>query len=879
MIFNTSGSVIMTYKSVIDLRSANSITNAIQAIAAGDHATDTELTIRLDHTFFSNASAPPSNVSALMEAAGRLPVLERLELVPCINRIARASDCFLPVEALAACFEQAGNRLRILIIMNCCLTGTQAHFQRLATSVAGLAQLQAFYTKSDCRKLDWAMSAAPLSWTMESLTALPDLQVVSFKNGYMHGDLETAPLDSLGRLPNLQHLELWFSYKLDNVSTTALAQALCDRSNSTLRSLVLLCTKLGASGSQALGTYLSKETTKLKKVSVTIESLLESDDPSSILKCIVYGLGNAGSKAISFGYPFKHRETAAVHMREMLRGNFHITSTKLELRYPAQNPAVIHDKEVEFLLKTNEVGRGSVLRDDPNSKLSWMDLFDVTKGELDNIYYLVRSHPLKFAEFGLQDLSENMTPTNRTLKRLLRGHAQGTISTITSHTLEISSNVSVMKDTLEIVKRTMELNERIEVQINAKLKELLSITEKFQIYQSADLKGTAMQLNSRMIGVRDLVASVMERESREWKTALAREAQDLRDSLEGKLQRHMAGVASQTVAGFLNHTPVDRFVDDDIVPIISPDHSLVVSVEDQPNLEELMEHLEELIENGLKKIHSSLSDEMRGITKGDTNALKAHLEINLQNARSLILEAVNAKNTETQGSLEAFVQATISVAQDGASDFKNHLDSKLQRVHENINFKFSAIKESFLEEAGSILEELESEAIAQGETSCLKKYLEPHEASVENLRKLVLEESVLLHASFANCQTSVEEAFQKGEILVEKASSAQEKFFGESEKWQSNVDGKLDANRDQLEKWQTDVDGKLDANRDHFVAFSTDVEKKFNKAEKSVNKTEKTVNTLLTIIIVQGFCLMSLIAALAIFFYLESSKQVSIASN
>ena len=81
----------------------------------------------------------------------------------------------------------------------------------------------------------------------------------------------------------------------------------------------------------------------------------------------------------------------------------------------------LEDDEISFLLKANKLGRGQLFMNQGKATkdVTWMDLFEATEGKLDNIFYLVRSHPNEFAQMGLADAAEKMSPMTQSLKVML----------------------------------------------------------------------------------------------------------------------------------------------------------------------------------------------------------------------------------------------------------------------------------------------------------------------------------------------------------------------------------------------------------------------------------------------------------------------------
>ncbi|CAB9503968.1 expressed unknown protein [Seminavis robusta] len=426
----------------IELRSLNSIRNATQALTAGDYSTASRLNLRLFTSYFTSATTDQyeEHLVTFMESLdASTRQLDSLDIRPTISDMKHSKDCLLPVRALATAIEKASS-LEVLYMVNLCLVGSKQDFERLAVALQGCVRLKKFYYACGTRLIttndehsnddDDDEAISPISGVLETLGKNFALESVEMYFGTDLGKLSLSTLTSLGRPIWLN--KLWICTRdFSDEETVALVNGLTTSAKEHLTSL-FLCTKgLATNGSKALADFLATRRPNLIDIHLVINSIdTTTASAETVLRTLTRGLGESLCTSMRLAFPSVHMSEALVHLRAMLRGNYGVAKLQLEkCKSDSSKRIKTTDEECDFLIKANKLGRGDLFQRDNNDssfpteeegECTWMTLFGATEGSLDNIYYLVRSHPNEFATMGLHDCSENMVPTTRVMKNLLR---------------------------------------------------------------------------------------------------------------------------------------------------------------------------------------------------------------------------------------------------------------------------------------------------------------------------------------------------------------------------------------------------------------------------------------------------------------------------
>ena len=436
--------------SIIELRSRGGINRATQALNDGDYNGVVSMRFSLHDPYFSGTPLDEfeQDLFETMQAAGRLQHLQILDIGSVNGTSDSAAFCILPVAALAGAIEHAKNLL-MLGIYQVCLTGRQEDFLRFAQALEKHGSLRYFTLQCGCRKLgDWRddlTTPNPLDLVYKSLATIQTLVSISHCAGIFVGALKDSTLVELCRLPRLKTLFI-MSCKLSDENITTLATQLKVKTPKTITSLKLCCEGLASRGCKALTELISAENSKLADIGVTINSFEKGEDPTKLISDLTAAVGKSSCNILRFHVVEKPHSTALVESTKMMLRNNYLLEIVVLKRVENGICLDLEDDEIGFLLKTNKLGRGRLFMNqgDATKDVTWMDLFEATEGKLDNIFYLVRSHPNEFAQMGLANEAEKMIPTTRSLKAMFRQNRKETEKSMHSNREETEKSIRCM---------------------------------------------------------------------------------------------------------------------------------------------------------------------------------------------------------------------------------------------------------------------------------------------------------------------------------------------------------------------------------------------------------------------------------------------------
>ena len=268
---------------------------------------------------------------------------------------------------------------------------------------------------------------SPLDPVVHAFGSIEPLQSICLR--------QAAPIDSLNNLsnitiarisalPNLVHLKI-FGFLLTDDNLEAMADELVDKL--FLLELTLFCAEIGRVGFQALQAIV-QENDNLASFRLFIRKFAKNEGGSlykrfeNVLHCV----GKSKYKLFSLNVPNKFKTLCIEEVKKMIRGNTTIETVNMN-RYSKRDGQLykIQDDEVDFLVKMNKLGRGKLFhqkQDNEESKtdVTWGTMIEATGNDLSNIFSIVRSHPLEFAEMLSKDCTEEMPPTCKVMKILLK---------------------------------------------------------------------------------------------------------------------------------------------------------------------------------------------------------------------------------------------------------------------------------------------------------------------------------------------------------------------------------------------------------------------------------------------------------------------------
>jgi len=457
-------------RACIEVRSKNHIVHLTQSFQDGDYADVQQLELKFYNPYFKSipTGVYVAELSLMMEAVGRLEDLNDLEISPSICEAEQAEYCSLPVAALVPGLTNATN-LQKLFLQSICLTGTKDAFAALGASMGEQEKLVHFLCWCETSKEGegWA-NLPPLGPFIHSVSTIPTLKTFQvIETGINVTGVETEALENLCRL-NLHCLVVNTYFGMSNEAAASIFAVFKQANKFWFQNLCFSFDELGTSGSEALVDYFSEANVKISKyLCLKVSSVdIKGTSAKTILKQVVTALGRSHCTECCFTFPCAQQAVAIESFKEMLRENYTIQDVSLGTLTDLEN-----GKEIDFLLKLNKMGRGDLLRD-KESDLNWIDLFNATEGDLDNIYFLVQSNPLKIVEFGLHDSSENLVSTMRTLKPLFRqnryalkcafkSETDEIMARISSHALYSKYSLSTLDNRLERIEAKLEIEGKI----------------------------------------------------------------------------------------------------------------------------------------------------------------------------------------------------------------------------------------------------------------------------------------------------------------------------------------------------------------------------------------------------------------------------------
>lgn len=520
----------------IELRNLNGIRNAKQALENGDYRTAPRVDLRLFETYFIHAESEDYEATLVetMAALENVDRLTNLDVRPSSNDKARCKDCFLPAHALATAIK-ACPKLETLKLHNVCLSGSESDFEELATATQGLPQLQNFYFFSGVRLLPSRVAETSNGGTcltaidgvLSAVGTSPTLKHVKLLFGKTNATISAASLRSLCRSSKLEEFHILNSDILEE-GIIAISEGLTSKQH--LTNLSLCTTDLGLKGCEALHSLFSGgRCPNLNYLHFVVREISCGLEKRAVFySALAQAFGSSSCKDMRIGVPSIHRSSAVHAMVEMLRGNYKVSAFQLDNIWTETK-----NDEIDFLVQTNKLGRGSLFQstgtnsDGSNgSTCSWITLFGATEGKLDNIYYLIRSHPNEFAAMGLQDCSLNLLPTTRVLTTLLR---QNQAQTKRCHRA-IEASTAGVEDNLQEALYEMEAN--LEGRIRDPLEEKL---DRFQ--QTLEAKLAAKVLDD------SLLMSLMAKIKRSIKDSIASRFELQTTALNQNLQAKVLGTA------------------------------------------------------------------------------------------------------------------------------------------------------------------------------------------------------------------------------------------------------------------------------------------------------------------------------------------------
>lgn len=338
----------------------------------------------------------PDQWKTMLEAVGHLSTLEELQIW-CST---------IPIGVFRKTIQFA-KALRKVYFFRITLSGTQAEFDEFATALKDHQTLRDFriggFQTSD--------ENISLDAVVEAFAEMPSLEVVSLQLTGFH---ETVPFSgrSLARLfcsqslsdvylsrlglvnehfdvivrglggnDRLRVLDL-FGNNISNEHVILLAEALAQ--NIGLETLVLPCPAqdLSVESCQAISQALQVNKTL---VTLNLPRSILSDEG---LKHIAQGLTvNTTLKKIEVGVSKSIGEKGTEALEEMLEKNY-------ELQRLVVSSAEKGVKEkVEFYMRLNEVGRGSLLRDGKATREQWVEMLSTVVNDLDCLFYFLSMNP------------------------------------------------------------------------------------------------------------------------------------------------------------------------------------------------------------------------------------------------------------------------------------------------------------------------------------------------------------------------------------------------------------------------------------------------------------------------------------------------------
>ncbi|CAB9520282.1 expressed unknown protein [Seminavis robusta] len=420
--------------STIELRSLKGINAVKQAVDDGDYNNVSSLELRFSHEFFVH-SRPMTDyepdLTMMMKSIGdNIGQLKTLKISSCDNNHRRCSDCIVPVASLATCLQSA-DAIETIAIVNVRLVGTKNAFEILDHAFQGNSRLQHFTLTCGHRKdgEEWDASGEepsinPMDNALATIGKIRSIKQIYLVGGHALGDMKVSTVASLGNSVHLERLRI-LSLPLPNEALAALSRALSTstRSDRKLKEIALWTKDLDKTGCDALTGIF----TVVEKVQLVIHgwgtTMAEAKDV--LIPRLTNGFGHSNCPDLHLCVPRGCLQATRDSLVKMIRSNYHIRSLRLEKLSLQYEPQQVHDDEINFLVKTNVLGRCSLFQqqnenDSENTTVSWMSLFEATNNDLSHIYYLVRSNPSTFVDMLIFDQSESMAPTTRVLKALLR---------------------------------------------------------------------------------------------------------------------------------------------------------------------------------------------------------------------------------------------------------------------------------------------------------------------------------------------------------------------------------------------------------------------------------------------------------------------------
>lgn len=338
----------------------------------------------------------PDQWKTMLEAVGNLSTLEELQIW-CST---------IPIAVFRKTIELAKS-LRKVYFFRITLSGSQAEFDEFAATLKDHQTLRdfrigGFQTTDEDISLD-AM--------VEAFAEMPSLEVVSLQLTGFH---ESVPFSgrSLSRLFRSQSLsDLYlsrlglvnehfdeivkgmvvndqlrvldlFGNNISNEHVILLAEALAK--NSGLETLVLPCPAqdLSVDSCKAISQAL-----QVNKTLVTLNlprSILSDEGLTHIAEGLMV---NTTLKKIEVGVSKSIGEKGTDALEEMLEKNY-------ELQRLVVSSAEKGVKEkVEFYMRLNEVGRGSLLRDGKATREQWVEMLSTVVNDLDCLFYFLSMNP------------------------------------------------------------------------------------------------------------------------------------------------------------------------------------------------------------------------------------------------------------------------------------------------------------------------------------------------------------------------------------------------------------------------------------------------------------------------------------------------------
>ncbi|CAB9512823.1 expressed unknown protein [Seminavis robusta] len=430
----------------IDLRSSWGLHDAARALLRGDYNSESSIKIRLHQGFFSKPLDPNdlNNLCRLMRAIGSISSLETLKIEP--SAFSFTSDewsCCLPVEALTSAMNEARSLSSLTVEMEVVLVGRAESFKGLALSLKDHQHLK--HVDFECRAREGVDITTRHDFSDTETGALSLLDPVVFALGHVQGlqtiqfcdsrrprgkalaHLSNESLRKICSIPNIQDLRL-YSFEINDAHLTIMASQL--RGKQKLIILGISCSDLGKRGTKAWKEMIATNR-KIEKLHVVVKSLKEGGAKGALLiGQLVQQLGPAKNcSALRLTVPESIAKRTLLSVRQLVQSNYTLRTIGLH-RYDGRCTWWVTDDEIDFLLKTNRLGRGKLFKQTNEGEVDdstlWMTLFEATEGKLDSIYTLVRSHPSDFSQMLLKDHSENMPPSTKVLRSLLRDHQKTT---------------------------------------------------------------------------------------------------------------------------------------------------------------------------------------------------------------------------------------------------------------------------------------------------------------------------------------------------------------------------------------------------------------------------------------------------------------------